>query len=233
MERLATFRRKADAIGQMGYEKIDGSYMCTGTLLNVSDTLDVFEPYFLTANHCVETDIVAATVEVAWFWQTATCNSADLDPRLTFSFKGTEVLATSRAQDSTLLQLKETLPGGLLLSAWSTRIVSNGTDVFSVRHPNGFAVQFSEGQVLRTMDANVDGNIVYDAIETNWSRGLTEGGRSGAGLFTTSGGYLVGVLSGGIPNCSTIGDVFGSFHDFLRKKPRPSSASAGNTHSLD
>ena len=211
----ASRRRTADTIGQMDYEDVGGSYVCTGTLLNVGDTPNVFEPYFLTANHCVATNTVAATVEVSWFWQNALCGGVRHDPRLVLSFGGTEVLATSRAQDSTLLQFKETLPLGLLYSGWTDRSVSNGTSVFSVHHPNGFAVQYSEGRVRHTADFNVAGNIVYDALETAWSRGLTEGGSSGAGLFTGIGEYLVGVLSGGYGDCSTTGDVFGPFRDFF------------------
>ena len=210
------FRREtANAIGQMEFEDVGGSYVCTGTLLAVGDTPGVFEPYFLTANHCVATKTVAATVEVAWFWQNTICRGAAVDPRLTFSFGGTEVLATSRAQDSTLLQFKEMLPGGLLYSGWSNQDVPGGSSVFSVHHPNGFAVQYSEGRVQRTTNVNVDGNIVYNALETAWSRGLTEGGSSGAGLFTGSGGYLVGVLSGGDGDCSITGDVFGPFREFF------------------
>lgn len=211
----ASRRRTADTIGQMDYEDVGGSYVCTGTLLNVGDTPNVFEPYFLTANHCVATNTVAATVEVSWFWQNTLCGGVRLDPRLASSFRGTEVLATSRAQDSTLLQFKETLPLGLFYSGWTSRSVSNGTSVFSVHHPNGFAVQYSEGRVRRTANFNVDGNIVYDALETAWSRGLTEGGSSGAGLFTGIEEYLVGVLSGGYGDCSTTGDVFGPFRDFF------------------
>ena len=210
------FRREtADAIGQMEFEDVGGSYVCTGTLLAVGDTPDVFESYFLTANHCVATSTVAATVEVAWFWQNAICRGAALDSRFTYSFGGTEVLATSPEQDSTLLQFKETLPGGLLYSGWSDQNVFSGSSVFSVHHPNGFAAQYSEGRVQRTANFNVDGNIVYNALETAWSRGLTEGGSSGAGLFTGIGGYLVGVLSGGDGYCATTGDVFGPFREFF------------------
>ena len=210
------FRREtADAVGLIEFEDANSTFECTGTLLVEGDTPDVFEPYFLTANHCVGTNVVAATVEAQWFWQNTICGGAGLDGRFALTFGGTNLLATRPAQDSTLLQFKETLPGGLLYSGWSGRIVLNGSSVFSVHHPNGFAAQYSEGRVLRSVDVNVDGNIVYDAIETTWSRGLTERGSSGAGLFTDSGGYLVGVLSGGEGSCSTQGDVFGSFRDFF------------------
>ena len=202
----------ADAVGQMTFE--DGSsYVCTGTLLAVGDIPDVSEPYFMTANHCVGTDTVAATVEVAWFWQRATCYGFTVDPRWTFSFGGTDLLATSPAQDSTLLQFKERLPGELAYAGWNTKEVRNGTSVFSVHHPNGFAAQYAEGRVQRTVTVSLDENLVYNAIETDWSRGLTEGGSSGAGLF--EGGQLVGVHIGGEGSCSTQGSVSGPFRDFF------------------
>ena len=59
----------------------------------------------------------------------------------------------------------------------------------------------------------------------NWSRGLTEAGSSGAGLF--DGYHLVGVLSGGLPNCTTRGDLFApldAFFPFVHRWLRPSSA---------
>ena len=84
--------------------------------------------------------------------------------------------------------------------------------MFSVHHPNGFAAQYAEGRVQRTMTVDVDGNLVYNAIETDWSRGLTEGGSSGAGLF--DGRQLVGVHSGGV-TCSPRGAVSGPFRDFF------------------
>ena len=203
----------ADAVGQITFEDSGSSYVCTGTLLNAGDTPVVFEPYFLTANHCVATNTVAATVVVRWFWQTATCNGLTSDPRFNVSFRGTDLLATSPAQDSTLLQFKERLPGGLGYAGWNTEKVRNDTSMFSVHHPNGFAAQYAEGRVQRTVTVNVDGNIVYDAIETDWSRGLTEGGSSGAGLF--NGGQLFGVHSGGEGSCSTRGNTFGPFRDFF------------------
>ena len=207
-------RDTADGVGRVVFEDVGGTFTCTGTLLNVGDTPDLYEPYLLTANHCVATDAVAATVEVAWFWQRADCNGSDIDPRLTYSFAGAALLATSPSEDATLLRLRENLPGGLLYLGWSTEEVRVGTSVFSVHHPNGFAAQYSEGRVRRIVDADVDGNLVNDTIETAWSRGLTEGGSSGAGLFTGL-QRLVGVLAGGELGCATAGDVFGPFRAFF------------------
>ena len=221
----------ADAVGQMTFEDGGSSYVCTGTLLNATGTPDVYEPYFLTANHCVGTNTVASTVEVAWFWRSIICNQSEFtpDPRLAFSLRGTDLLATSRGQDSTLLRFKESLPGGLVYAGWTIEKVLGRNDlespernrhaVFSVHHPKGFAAQYAEGTVTGTLaTVAVDGNDVLNALETDWHLGATEGGSSGAGLFLERGterGALVGVLSGGKNNCSVQGDIFGPFRDFF------------------
>ena len=208
--------------------------MCTGTLLNATGTPDVYEPYFLTANHCVGTDTVASTVEVKWFWRQITCNQSvfEPDPRVAVSFKGTDLLATSREQDSTLLRFTESLPGGLVYAGWTLEKVVGVNDVqpppprhlrnvFSVHHPNGFVAQYSEGAVQGTLaTAAVGGNYVLNALETLWGLGETEGGSSGAGVFLERGahqGELVGVLSGGKYKCgghNPSGDIVAPFRDF-------------------
>ena len=204
----------ADAVARIRFEDGGTTYVCTGTLLNETDTPDVFEPYFLTANHCVGTDTVAATVEALWRWRRAACDFPLRDPRAATTV-GADLLATSPAQDATLLWLKESLPEGLAYAGWSIAPVQQGMSVFSVHHPAGDWARYSEGRVQRN-DVRVtleDGSIVYNALIADWSRGLTEGGSSGAGLF--DGGRLLGVLSGGEGSCSTRGDSFGPFRDFF------------------
>ena len=222
----ASRREMADATGLIVFEDVGGTFQCTGTLLNAGETTE-FEPYFLTAGHCVATDVVAATVEAEWFWQYTICGGSNLDSRYDVTFGGARVLATSRRQDSTLLEFKRALPGELLYSGWDTRDMYSGSSVFTVHHPNGYVAQYAEGHVRRIVNITVSGNIVYDAISTAWTRGVTEGGSSGAGLFSGAAGeHLVGVLVGGPPNCATTGDVFGPFADFfphIRRWLRPST----------
>ena len=57
-----------DAIMRLIYEESDGTYACSGTLLN--DTGETFEPYILTARHCINTAAAAASVSARWFYQT-------------------------------------------------------------------------------------------------------------------------------------------------------------------
>ena len=221
-------REKADAVGQIVFEVGANSYVCSGTLLNVGDTPDVFEPYYLTANHCVATAAVAASVEARWFWQRSNCHGGGVDDRSTVSHGGTEMLATSAGQDASLLRFRDDLPGGLVYSGWSTAAVSQGASVFSVHHPAGAVAKYAEGRVIDIATFNVSGTLVYDALETDWDRGLTEGGSSGSGLFLGASGALVGMLAGGDGGCLATGDVFGPFRDFFPHaqrwlRPRPNA----------
>ena len=207
----------ADAVGLIQFEKAGSTYGCTGTLLNVSDTPDMFEPYFLTANHCVATPTVAATVEADYFYQNTNCKGTEIeiDPRFRSLTGGTELLATSPSEDATLLRFNASLPGGLTYAGWTTAEVSVGDSVFSVHHaavPHLLA-KYAEGRVEDTEPSN---------IWTVWTRGLMAAGASGSGLFLEE-GQLVGVTSlatyrhlcdRGIVAQST-GNTHGAFRDFF------------------
>ena len=208
-------REKADAVGRIVFEDGTSTYACSGTLLNVADTPGVFEPYLLTAHHCVGNTVAAATVEARWFWQKSNCSGIGDDRRSTYSFGGTNLLATNPAQDSSLLEFREALPGGLLYSGWTTSPVSRGTQVFSIHHPGGYAAKYAEGRVVRIADFDLEGTSVYGMLETDWRRGLTEPGSSGAGLFLGASSALVGVLAGGDGECLTEGDIYGPLRDFF------------------
>ena len=254
----------ADAVGLITFEDTGGSFLCTGTLLNTYMPNGVPPPgfqqeaYFLTANHCVATPTVAASVKAYFFYRRTTCEGSQLDPRYEDSWiiDSTTLIATSSAQDSTLLSFGELrapdpgvpswheLPREVTFAGWTNEEVKAETSVFSVHHPfvwNGPHVEdavfstleefvhatsarYSEGRIRRilaTVDVTDDFGEevfrVYNAIETDWSRGLTGHGSSGAGLFIKHGTseHLAGVLSGGEGECSPDSDVFGSFRDFF------------------
>ena len=134
------------AVGRIRFEEGEGTFVCSGTLLN--DTRDGgFIPYFLTAHHCVSTAAVARSVEARWFYQRESCGSERIDSRDETTPGGAVVLATSVAQDSTLLRFRRSLPGGLFYSGWSADSVSSSNA--RVRHPpSGWRPQ----EVLRGQD---------------------------------------------------------------------------------
>ena len=51
--------RVADAVASITYEKERNQYVCSGTLMNDNDPRSSI-PYFLTAHHCVSTQVVAS-----------------------------------------------------------------------------------------------------------------------------------------------------------------------------
>ena len=197
-----------DAVARIRYED-DGTFVCSGTLLN--DTVEATGiPYFLTASHCVDSGIVARTVETYWYFQAARCGAGSIDSRAARSTGGADLLAANRAYDLSLLRIRGRLPAGLTMSGWSTESIDHPARVYGVHHPNGERKRYSAGSTR----FNRDSDRVSNAIAVTWSEGTTEGGSSGSGLFLRSGDYLVGGLSHG-PNCGPrITDRYGPFRDF-------------------
>ena len=201
------------------FETSDGGYVCSGTLL--SDRHDTFIPYLLTANHCISTTRVAASVSARWFYQRTACGGGGIDSRYTTTSGGAELLATSEAQDSTLLRLRGRVPGGLHYAGWDPRPMTHPTSVFGIHHPNGGVKKWSSGLTTRyknwtfceDLDRGIGCTSGMNGIEVDWLRGTTEGGSSGSGLFY-DGQYLIGALSAGSGSCRNTLDTYGNFSDF-------------------
>ena len=241
--RVGSFPTSQDrAVARINYVEDGSTYVCSGTLLNV--TADTgFIPYFLTANHCVSTGTVARTVEARWFYQRASCGSTQIDSRYRTTSGGADLLATSVAQDSTLLRFKESLPGGLSYSAWSTDPISHPTQVYGIHHPDGDLKKYSAGRTIDQVDIrsceDAENEIgcftVRNAIAVDWSEGATEGGSSGSGLF--AGQYLIGVLFGDRELCGSASydAAAGPFRDFfpeIRRWLMPESPPPASVHAL-
>ena len=234
--------RTADAVALIAYEREEaeaeeasGRFMCSGTLLN-DDGGPGFIPYFLTAHHCVSTQSVAATVEAYWFFQRSTCGGANLDPRRTKTSGGADLLATSEAQDSTLLRFRSQLPpmpSGLLFSGWDANYVGRGRFVYGIHHPRGLDKKYVAGSTGRAMDFRpcvdpedpVDCIHVEDSIPVAVTDGATEGGSSGSGLFRDR--LLVGVLSGTNGCYDAWYGRFGNFFPQVRQWLVPDLARVG------
>ena len=204
-----------NAVGRIRFEKDGETSQCSGSLLNVPAT-DEYEPYFLTANHCVSTRSVASTVETLWFYQRISCGSSDVDYGY-LTRGGADLLKTSEAQDSTLLRLKGDLPGGLFYSGWSTRAIAHPRSVYSISHPQGDVKKFAAGRTVGPVSIDI-GFVVEDAYEIEWTEGATERGSSGSGLFYGD-GFLIGVFSGVEPG-SCVSAYAGSFADFYPRISR-------------
>ena len=200
---------QARAVARMSFTENGSTFLCTGTLLN--DRGGTLTPYFLSANHCIDTSAVAATLNTFWFEQRTSCGGGSTAPatRLT---RGATLLATSPGTDFTLLRLNEPAPAGAFFAGWRSESVAPGLPVAGIHHPQGDPKKISLG--------SLDGVAGYlgpatgsgTHLKVTWSQGLTEGGSSGSGLFADDGtGQLLGILSGGTLACSGANDWYGRF----------------------
>ena len=184
-----------NAVGMITFND-NGPAVCTGTLLN--NVAQDWTPYFLTANHCVDTQAVAQTVEVYWFYQTTSCNSGFLRSGV-HTGPGANLLATQSANDFALLRLLSNAPVGAVFSGWTPAAQSPGTSVFGLHHPESSYLRRSSGSIISTNDGCADTGLV-SGYGINWTAGSAEHGSSGSGLWNSS-HYLVGVLSCGNVFC--------------------------------
>ena len=206
------------AVVRLSFTDEEGtSYLCTGTAVNSArsrdDNLDT--PYVLTAAHCIASQGLADTLETRWHYEYDNCEGTGSDPDFTELHGGATLVTADQDTDASLLQLRDALPNNVCLAGWnSDGGWAQGTDVVSLHHPGGEPKQWAGGRFEAT---GVDPEGV-DFILVTWTGGLTVGGSSGSGLFTTVDGadVLIGTLSGG-PACTVAEptDYYGRFDRFF------------------
>ena len=209
----------------------NGARVCTGTLLN--NLAQDQTPYFLTANHCVNSQAVAQTVEAYWFYQTTSCNSGVLRSWV-HSPPGANLLATQGSNDFSLLRLQNNAPGGVYFSGWTSTAQPIGTSVFGLHHPDGYIPPSIPSYLRRATGSITNTNFnclgLVNGYDISWTSGSSEPGSSGSGLWNSS-HYLVGVLSCGPlpPTCNSPGAGYSKFANFypqIRQYISPATPSA-------
>jgi len=185
-------------------------YVCTGTL--IANTKYDNTPYFLTANHCINTQTEAQSAVFNFNFESTLCSGSLGDE--TQAISGATLLATADYDvDFSLLQLSVTPPSAYnpYYAGWS-RIEEYSDTSVCIHHPGGNIKKIS-----KDYDAlEVSSFTGYDFLKhwniLEWDEGTTEGGSSGSGLFTTE-GLLIGTLSGGAASCDyNYDDLFQQFY---------------------
>ncbi len=219
-----------NAVGRILFND-NGPFVCTGTLLN--DAAQDWTPYFLTANHCVNSQAVAQTVEAYWFYQTTSCNSGVLR-NWVHSPPGANLLAAQSANDFALLRLQHNAPGGSYFSGWTSVMESPGVGVFGLHQPDAYTpptinsyLRRSTGSIVNTND-NCPDTGLQSGYGIDWITGATEPGSSGSGLFTSNSHQLVGVLScgNGLCNGFSLYSKLANFYPQIRQYLNSSTMSA-------
>jgi len=188
----------ARGVGMILFEEGGSTRVCSGSLLNTRDSS--FDPYFLTAAHCLKTESVARTVLSFWGFQSETCNGAppalrDV-PRTT---AGARLLSTvgdfgDPKGDMTFLEILGDLPDGVFFQGWDANPQPFGSQVTGIHHPRGAFKRISGGRIVPDTIFDTDPATYALVAETN---GRTERGSSGSALFSEP-GVVVGALSFGL-----------------------------------
>ncbi|NIA16145.1 MAG: hypothetical protein GWP08_18950 [Nitrospiraceae bacterium] len=186
-----------------GIMLVGGKWFCSGNLVN-NEMTAAYEPFFLTANHCICSDDEVRDTEVYWDFRSSACGLNDapgLDslPRST----GASLLATSARLDATLMRL-DSVPNGVYgrtYAGWDARRAVRGENVLAIHYPDATHARISKGVV---MVASGTGNGREEQIEVLWEEGVTEGGSSGSGLLYAGTNRIAGMLSSGTEHiCGT------------------------------
>jgi lysyl endopeptidase len=190
--RDAAIAERRNSVALVSFVEGTDARVCTGTLIN---TEKFPTPYLVTANHCVATAAAAASVTTLWFDEATTCGGTTVSPALRQVAGGATLVLTSYGPDSTLLQLKSNAPAGAVFSGWNAARLADGDEVVSISHPQGDVKKFALGAEKAELLVR---NYPQQMYGVSFTRGVTEGGSSGSGLFTMAGGSLQlrGVLSG-------------------------------------
>ncbi|MFQ5495036.1 MAG: trypsin-like peptidase domain-containing protein, partial [Phycisphaerae bacterium] len=187
-----------DAVGRIVFSRPgEGTFVCSGVLLNDADP-NTFAGYFLTANHCLDTQAMVDSAQVLWFFERRTCGGkVTAGPT---SLGGT-LLATSPSTDFTLFRLADDPADGQGFAAWTTE-APLGT-VRGIHHPGGGEKKFSEGFITNAGPscASCCDKPVWRYIYNDWTIGATEGGSSGSPLFNEN-WEVIGQLFG---TCAYVG----------------------------
>lgn len=211
LEVTADWQNVAKSVGRIDF--VTGGFVaaCTGTLLN--NAANDQKPYFLTAQHCVNTQQEAQSAVVFWNY-----NTGDSPPFGTPTTTGAKLLATGSSSDFSLLFLTGSLPGGLFFSGWDASAFNGTAAGTSIHHPQASHKRISFGTARQPAAGNCQ--LGDQCLRVDWSSGITEAGSSGAGVWIGNpsdpgGPRLIGTLSGGLSSCnsppSQMWDIYGRF----------------------
>ena len=189
-----------NAVAKIIYTSGGSTYLCTGTLLNDLDD-DSYISYFMTANHCVNTQEEADTIDSYWLFERQTCGG-DAPTAVAQRTGGGELISTGATTDYSFLQLDAELPAGVYYSGWRSVSLAKNVPVTCIHHPQGDLKKWSQGSNTGFADYLGSVNNSGNYMRVVWSNGVTEGGSSGAPLFDSDYRFR-GNLKGGNSSCST------------------------------
>jgi hypothetical protein len=200
----------------------EGSYMCSGTLLN--NSRNDHTPYFLTANHCISAQTTASSLQTIWNYRSSSCNSGQVGSGMQTVSGGATLLYQTNATDTSFMRLNGTPPSNATFAGWSATTPALNAGIFGIHHPAGDLQKYSAGTIklFATCTPPTDNSFTCPSGSTtpgnntyynaSFSIGTMEGGSSGSALFTANGRQVIGQLYGGdyqgCPVTPNVGDRY-------------------------
>ncbi|HYX24900.1 MAG TPA: hypothetical protein VFC23_12155, partial [Thermoanaerobaculia bacterium] len=130
---------------------------------------------------------------------------------------GATLVSTSASSDYTLLMVEGALPDGLFWAGWTAAPVADGTAAAGIHHPSADFKRISFG----FKDESSACPDVKNFVRISWTKGVTEPGSSGSGVFRTDNHQLFGQLLGGPSACEAApADLFDCYGAFAATYPQ-------------
>lgn len=188
------------ATAHLQYVKNGGGFVCSGGLVNDTDTSSVI-PYLLTANHCFSAQSSATSLEAFWDYKAPTCQGPFPNLNTVTKTNGATLLATNASTDFTFVRMNS-IPSNRALLGWDSRtsVVGHGTKLFRISHPfpdtfSQPAVQAYSTSFVSTTVGTCSGSGRPNYLYSTAGDGGLYGGSSGSPVLL-AGGYIVGQLKG-------------------------------------
>ncbi len=219
-EQDAAIQEASTAVGLVMISYGYNTGLGSGSLINNAAT-PALEPYFLTANHVIDSQTEVNNTEIIWDYQTSGLDISEL-PRS----EADTLLVTNGTLDGTLISLTSVPVGeyGRAYLGYDTDPPQVNEDVIDMHHPLGSYTRISYGKIRETnltVTVNNGGTDQTYLRETKigWDDGVTEGGSSGSTFLYASNLCIGGALTGGPSHICGAGptvnhDFFSSFRYF-------------------
>ncbi len=205
----ANWQIEKRAVCRMTFHDTQYEYFCSGSLLN--NVRDDGTPYFLTANHCLSSNILASTLVVYFNYETDTCNGIYKGIKQTIL--GSIIVATNNYSDFSLLKLNK-MPPSSYNACYAGWDASNreSQNAICISHPGGglktIAIDYNPPTTLNSEiywnDSGTSMPGSHWAVQYNV--GYDSAGSSGGPLFDDH-KRIIGQLHGG----SALTAYFGKF----------------------
>jgi len=223
----------SDAVGHMLFQIGGSFFICSGGLVNDTDANTV-RNWFLSANHCFNTQAAATSLQTFFRYKTATCNGTCPASSSFPSTIGSTLRATSSTTDFLFLELSQNPPAGSFYLGYRTDNVANTNNfaLHRISHPKGAAQTYTRESVKTSGVLTCLGFSRPSFIYSQDTLGATAGGSSGSPVLDAAGlivGQLFGVCAppGTVDPCSSSNSIidgafavtFSSIQSFLEPPP--------------